>query len=210
MKPADDLTGQRFGLLTVISFAGGGRWSVRCDCGNESAPKGHSLKSGHTTSCGCKRRLVGRSSTTHGMHATRTYSTWLSMNKRCHDQNNPSYGRYGGSGIAVCQKWRDSFEAFYADMGERPAGTSLDRYPNKQGNYEPGNCRWATLEEQGRNKTNNAVVAVGGIEKCVAEWAKLHGISRHVVRERLRLGWTPERAFTTPVQSRSKKDFHVE
>lgn len=159
-----DIAGQRFGRLRVIEFSHtkGGRsyWRVRCDCGTEKTIMAVDLRSKHTLSCGClARELSSRRVTTHGqsgnprtgLKKSSEYISWQSMIQRCYDQKVPYYKNYGGRGIAVCDRWRSSFEAFLADMGPRPAGKTLDRIDN-DGNYEPGNCRWATAKEQRLNQ----------------------------------------------------------
>lgn len=155
-----ELEGQRFGRLTVIEPAEkikGRQWQYRvvCDCGTERIIFGTNLRSGYTTSCGCLRREeTGKRFATHGHSNPRTptYTSWMSMRMRCNNPNAPKYSIYGGRGITICDHW-DSFENFLADMGERPEGTTLDRV-NPDGNYEPANCRWATVKEQNNNKRN--------------------------------------------------------
>ncbi len=157
-RPVFDLTGQVFGRLTVLEYIGSSRWRSRCSCGNETTPVTSSLRSGATQSCGClaleAKSAVGRANRRHG-HAqrhemTRTYKSWISMRQRCRNANAPNFASYGGRGIAVCARW-DSFELFLADMGPRPEGMSIDRI-DVDGNYEPGNCRWATPKQQQANR----------------------------------------------------------
>lgn len=161
-----DLTGKRFGRLTVISVSHSRKcpnfkgtvlyWKCMCDCGNEAIVPGASLRTGDAKSCGCyqKDRCI-ETSTTHGLRHTTEFNIWNAMKQRCQNPNNHAYERYGGRGISVCRSWAESFEQFYADMGPRPVGLSIDRI-NNDGNYEPSNCRWATAKEQARNKRRTA------------------------------------------------------
>jgi hypothetical protein len=147
-----DITGQVFGRLTAIEVAGtkNGRavWRCVCACGRSHIASGANLRSGRQQGCGCLR---GRNST-HGMTYSPEFSVWLAMRKRCGNPNNASWRHYGARGITICERWQDSFEAFHADMGSRPSAKhSLDRIDN-DGNYEPGNCRWATPSEQQSNR----------------------------------------------------------
>lgn len=138
-----DITGLVFGRLTVVSWAStnkcGARWNCLCICGNTVIVNGGHLRSGTIKSCGCLQRLPFRH--------TLTYSSWNSMKSRCLNPKFPKYKNYGGRGIKICERWM-KFDNFLEDMGERPEDKTLDRYPNNDGNYEPGNCRWATSAEQ--------------------------------------------------------------
>lgn len=155
--------GERYGRLVAVDWKGRAknyshRWLCRCDCGGTTVSTEANLKGG-VQSCGCLslERLAevrGKANLTHGMSRGKKspeYRCWTAMKTRCLNANNPSYQQYGARGITVCDRWRESFEAFFADMGVRPPGTSLDRWPDRGGNYEPGNCRWATPAEQARN-----------------------------------------------------------
>ncbi len=118
------------------------------------------------------------------------------MRQRCLNPNAPKYARYGGRGITIAPRW-DSFAAFAEDMGERPEGTSLDRIDNDQG-YSPANCRWATPRQQIVNRSFTRWITWEGITMCVADWERRMGLTERKLRDRLRYGWTLERAMTTP------------
>ena len=163
-----DLTGQRYGRLRVLAIhperirygkdkrAVAALWHCRCDCGAERLVFGSNLRQGFSRSCGCLiRDTTTKRSTKHG-HArrgsvTRAYTCWVGMQQRCFNPNTKGYCNYGGRGITVCEYWRLDFQAFYADMLDPPPGLSIDRI-NNEGNYEPGNCRWATASVQVRNQ----------------------------------------------------------
>ena len=151
-----DLTGRRFGRLFVRGLAhrGDGRafWICKCDCGKRKVIAANTLSGGHTKSCGCLwMDSIKRANTKHGMCGTVEYTAWALMIGRCENSKLPAWQSYGGRGIKVCKRWRKSFPAFLADMGKRPSYRhTLDRI-NNDGDYRPGNCRWATRLAQGRN-----------------------------------------------------------
>lgn len=166
MMPVRDIAGQRFGRLLVIERAGKttfgeATWRCVCDCGQERVVPGGDLRRGKRQSCGCQRIERGVAANLKHGHAARAargrrptpeYQAWQSMRSRCHNPKDPGYPRYGGRGIAVCDLWRDSFEAFLADMGLRPSPDhSIDRIDNDRG-YEPTNCRWTTADVQAKNR----------------------------------------------------------
>jgi hypothetical protein len=136
----------------------------------------------------------------HGMKHTKTYSIWRSMRRRCNDPGNCGYPRYGARGIKVCERWDSSFVAFLADMGEAREDQSIDRIDNSRG-YEPSNCRWATMKEQQRNRTNNLIIEHGGLSLCLIEWAERTGIGAEVISNRLASRWPVERALTQPIRA---------
>jgi hypothetical protein len=146
-----DLTGQKFGLLTVLhrsekKSSAGAIWDCVCECGGTASANTLKLRTGHTTSCGCHRRKV-LSNLTHGMSKSGgTYKSWKEMRNRCNNPNAQNYKWYGGRGIKVAPEW-DDFMVFLADMGERPKGKTLDR-KDSDGDYEKSNCKWSTPKEQ--------------------------------------------------------------
>lgn len=168
MWQALDIAGHKFGKLTVLyrienSSDRKSRWVCKCECGKESIVQGKSLRRGNTKSCGCLLvEIRGKATITHGLRRRPEYKTWCNMKQRCYNEKRKDYQYYGGRGIKICDRWLDSFENFYTDMGPRPSiDLSIDRL-DVDGNYEPENCKWATCAEQLRNrrcnKTNEGVI----------------------------------------------------
>lgn len=211
---AIDLSGQTFGRLTAIAplmerAQGTVLWRCQCRCGNVVTVRSVSLRSGSTKSCGCfqKESVAARPTVRHG-HArdsghTPTYSAWKSMLQRCFNPRHKHFYRYGGRGISICARWR-TFEAFLADVGPRPEKTSIERI-NNDGNYEPGNCRWATQHEQTRNMSRNRVLVLDGVARCVSDWSQILGVSTSTLFGRIKRGWTDQQALTIPVQEKRRK-----
>lgn len=202
-KPVIDLVGKTFGALAVIERAGsrprgGVMWACRCACGATTVVDGANLRKGATKSCGCKQNAGQRA--THGMAGTPTYVSWLNMRARCNDPTADQFAHYGGRGVTVCEAWR-SFEGFFADMGERPAGTTLDRIdPN--GNYEASNCRWASAVEQARNRRGALLVAHNGVSATLGAWSDQSGIPYKTLWQRYHVsGFRGDKLFS-PVRQR--------
>lgn len=195
-KHHGDLTGRRFEKLVVqscVTPTGHRRWLCRCDCGAQKAVDQYGLISGKTVDCGCGERARRSSANrTHGAtlngKKTPTYESWRAMKMRCDMPTNVAYHRYGGRGIKICERWRD-FANFVADMGERPEGATLDRI-DFDGHYEPGNCQWATMAEQGNNKSCNYVFQTPDGPMTTTELADRFGIRRQNVTRWARWGWT--------------------
>jgi len=190
MKKRIDLKGAVFGRLTVLEYAGNDKhnnaqWKCRCECGTEKVISGASLRTGNTLSCGCyhkeqSSKWTSKHKTTHGKRKSRTYSIWGNMRTRCTNPNYKQYKDYGGRGISICERWLD-FANFLEDMGEAPEGKTLDRIDNN-GNYEPGNCRWATGLEQMSNRANTVMFE----GKALPIWAEELGMNYYTLYSRLK------------------------
>jgi hypothetical protein len=211
-----DLTGQRFGFLTVecidsIRKRSDGRgtkvfWKCLCDCGQPCVCESSRLTCGVTKSCGCLK--LASHNATHGQSKTRLYYIWVSMKARCCNPRNHAFADYGGRGIVVCSEWRDSFESFrdWAIGAGYSNELTLDRYPNQNGNYEPSNCRWATWPQQQRNRRNTRYVEYEGKRVPLAALAESAGIRVTTLHGRLESGWDLGIALATPVATRSPTD----
>lgn len=194
MPSFTSILNRRFGKLTVVSETDRSMKRtvvVRCDCGTTKSVLASNLRSGKTASCGCNRATTN--GVTHGRYGTPTYISWQSMLARCYYAAHKSYADYGGRGVSVCREWRSDFSAFLSDMGERPLGTTLDRYPNVNGNYEPGNCRWATAIKQQNNRRTTTMVEHRGQQIALADLGRLLGIKHVTMKRRYRAGDRGER-----------------
>lgn len=192
-------SGERFGSLVCMRPNGKAadghiKWLCRCDCGRTCTKQSNSLRtserSGSQASCGCVSDAENRRrATRHGMRGTREYDSWRSAIERCHNPNSKDHHRYGAIGVRVCDEWRSDFEAFHRDMGERPEGTTLDRWPDKDGDYKPGNCRWATAKEQANNRRVTVFVsAPNGEHAPLSQVASEIGITYGAAFMRLQRG----------------------
>lgn len=161
---------------------------VECEkCGVKFNTFPSHIERGGGRFCSRACKDAARLRVTHGASYTKTYRTWRAMRQRCNNPKNPQFGAYGGRGIAVCESW-GHFSTFLKDMGECPIGLSLDRYPDVNGNYEPGNCRWATPKEQSQNVRRNVLLTLNGETHCVSEWARRLGIPQATIYARVKRG----------------------
>lgn len=185
--PNQDIIGMAYGRLTVMAIGVKGRCVVACKCGRAKETRLRTVVSGKTMSCGClARERAGDQARTHGKTKTLLYRVWANMVKRCVNPNHKHFACYGGRGIAVCGRWRHSFETFAKDIGDRPTPThTLDRI-NVDGDYTPDNCRWATRKEQAHNRRTNVYYTHGGETYCLAEWSRRIGLSIGTLRYRLK------------------------
>lgn len=200
---AIDISNKKFGRLTVLFRDGTvsklAAWRCVCDCGTVRTFVGRSLRTGNTQSCGCLSRQRAAASRATGNKHHPSYEIWSGIWKRCTNPKTRTFRFYGGRGISVCPQWRD-FAVFNRDMGPRPSlKHSLDRFPNKDGNYEPSNCRWATQKEQCRNTRRNRVVTMDGVSLCVSEWCERLGLRARTVHGRIHRGLSPIEALTRPL-----------
>lgn len=189
-----DLTGQKFGRLTVIGLDESRQtrktyWICQCECGGIKSARSDSLLCGAIKSCGCLHnetaaRNVAKNHT-HKQSSTRLYKIWQGMKRRCNDKNTACYDRYGGRGIKVCDEWNNSFEPFFkwAMNNGYSEELSLDRIDNN-GNYEPNNCKWSTNQEQCNNRRSNIKITIGNATKTLTEWCNIFEVDYNTVLSR--------------------------
>lgn len=202
----ENLTGQKFGRLTVVCVARRINyktyWKCECDCGCVTVVQASNLKSGHTKSCGCyNSEVTTKRNYKHGKRFTPLYNTWNNMRRRCYDEMNAKYYIYGARGITVCDEWED-FETFYDDVSILPnfgkKGFTLHRIDN-DGNYEPSNVKWANAKEQANERSSNRLYTYNGKTQTISQWADEYNINYEKLRQRLVYrNWTIEKALTTP------------
>lgn len=199
---AENLEGLTFGKLTALTYVkrpnGGANWLCSCSCGGQKVVRAKFLKSGSVRSCGC---LHAESVVTHGDSNSSEYRTWDAMKRRCYQPKTKHFEHYGGRGITVCDRWRDSYSNFLADMGRRPSKRhSLDRIDN-DGNYELSNCRWTLQKIQIRNRSNAVTFLWNGKRYSQKELSDISGVPFGTLRSRIARGWPLEKAMLTPVNS---------
>lgn len=193
----NDLTGQRFGRLTVIGVDDRNTrktyYYCKCDCGNVKSIRSDSLISGAIRSCGCIKKEQDRinleANHSHKMSCTRPYMIWQGMKKRCYYQNDVRYSDYGGRGITVCDEWRNSFTAFYewSLANGYSDDLTIDRIDNDKG-YYPENCRWSSKKEQARNRRSNISIKIGNATKTLTEWCEIFDVDFTTVVARYKRG----------------------
>ena len=197
-----NMVGERYGRLTVDHLhcrGGNGKkllWACKCDCGNMVYLSRHALVSGQTKSCGCLRRdLLSEKEYKHGLTDSRLYCAWVHMIQRCENNKNKNYAEYGGRNIKVCDEWHDSTTFIkWALANGYSDNLTLDRI-DVNGNYEPSNCRWITVKEQGRNKRNNIYITYEGETRCLSEWCELKGLPYDRTQRRYYIGYPIDVVF---------------
>ena len=213
-----DLTGQRFGRLTVIEDSGErvGRsilWVCQCDCGNLHKTTSYRLNKKLCRSCGClMRETIVERNYKHGMTNTRLFKVWSHIRERCYCENRHSYKYYGARGIRMCPEWRDNFMAFYKwsmANGYNPnakwSECTIDRI-DVNGNYEPSNCRWVSIKEQERNRRDTHYLTYNNMTKSIAEWSEIMGINYVTLVSRINKSqWSVEKALETPIRKTNRK-----
>jgi hypothetical protein len=205
-----DITGVKFGRLTALRRVGTTKqrspiWECRCDCGKIATVSTNHLRNHRIVSCGCySSEITSERNYKHGETKTKLHNIWIHMRRRCNDKTHDKYQYYGGKGVSVCKEWQDDFLAFksWAIENGYQDGLSIDRI-DSNANYEPNNCRWADIETQMNNKSDNRLVTIGGDTKTVAQWAKCLGLTYSCfigrVRKYEREGMTNESYLTRPV-----------
>ena len=208
-----DRTGQKFGRLTLIERVENNKfnqvqWKCRCDCGKEVIVKAYSLTTGQTKSCGCLKKeqnYINIAKVKHNMTNTRLYNIWRDMKSRCLNPNNKRHKFYFDKGITVCYEWKNDFMNFYnwaINNGYRD-NLKIDRI-NNNGNYEPKNCRWATITEQNNNQSNNIRIKYNESEYTLSELSKIYNIKRATLYDRIKRGWTIDEALNRKVAKRNR------
>lgn len=205
-----NLVGIKWGRLEVVSLIGLKKrnyiWLCKCRCGGTAELRTAQINRRITKSCGCiTREMLSARSKKHGEGNTPLAAVWRAMIARCHNPKNRAYQRYGGRGIKVCPEWRNSFLAFKKYMGERPTGHQIDRFPDKNGDYKPGNVRWATVAGNQRNRNNNKTLTHDGVTKLLVEWAEEFNIPYGTLWQRVKNGWDSEKCLFTKVKGNQGK-----
>ena len=197
---AADTIGKRFGRIVVLERTSLKKALCQCDCGTRRELDIYGIAYGRTKSCGClhRERLdgIGAERRSHGLSASREYRAWFMARRRCYNPRDKAYSHYGERGIEMCPSWRDDFEAFFRDMGECPAGFTLERSNVDEG-YAPGNCCWIPQYKQAANKRNNVRIEWSGENLTIAEWSRKLGIGQKTLSYRYHAGLPLEAVFST-------------
>lgn len=208
--PPTDMTGKRFGRLTVLYRLPNDKhanavWMCKCDCGNQKPIVGAALRKGVVVSCGCFHHdeLISRI-TTHGQSRTKLFHTWQHMKARCNNPHHKHYKYYGGKGIKVCQEWENDFTIFaeWSNNNGYVEGLTIDRIDPSKG-YEPSNCKWATRQEQQSHLSSCLVYEIDGVSHNLSDWCKIYNRPHETVRKRLLNGWDIVSALTVPPLKRN-------
>ena len=214
-----EIIGEKYGKWIVLSEAESKNHNraflCRCDCGTEAVVMGHNLRTGGSVQCTqCAWESHPGRKKTHGLTGTRIYNIWRGIKLRCYIPSHPSFDHYGGQGITMCDRWRNSFESFLEDMGKLPTQFhQIDRIDN-EGNYEPNNCRWVLPKEQQNNRRNNIMISYKGETRSVADWASVLGVNQSTLYMRVKAGWPSEKVLSTPIRfqdlpARTKEPFRI-
>lgn len=193
------LEGRKFGRLTVIKYEYSKNykryWLCKCECGNEKYISTSKLTTGNTISCGCyqKENIKNGLNYKHGLRKTRLYRIWVNMKTRCCNTNDNHFKDYGARGIKICDEWLNDFMNFYNWSMENgyKDNLTIDRI-DVNGNYEPSNCRWATILEQNRNRRVVKVITFNGKSQTISQWSSELKLGKETIRERIKKGWTIE------------------
>lgn len=193
MAPRKQVLGKKFGRLEAIKAVGKGNrgyvYLFKCDCGQTKEIFGSLVTTGRIQSCGCLRsEVVSQKNRTHNKSKLGAYKSWRAMKTRCNNSNADCFKNYGARGITYDESWED-FEKFYADMGDRPEGMTLERINNNL-SYSKDNCVWATHFEQNRNTRQNVILEKEGKRMCLTDWAKELGVPYPTLQDRVRRGWS--------------------
>lgn len=204
MKTIIDECGNVYSKLTVISFShinndGKACFFCKCECGKEVIVSGKGLRNGNSKSCGCTRNeKIGNLNRTHGDCSggkTKEYHIWRGMIDRCYNPNNKKFANYGGRGIRVCDEWRNDYSAFIRDMGRSHGDCKTIERKDYDGDYAPGNCKWASWKEQQNNRNNNHILTFEGQELNITQWAEKLGLKPATLHQRIHRGWTTDEAI---------------
>ena len=211
MNKSDIIIGKKVGSLLIskkiVDNRGVNLFQCHCDCGNIINYPIKKITQKRIKSCGCKTLKVN---SIHNMSDSIEYISWQSMITRCYNPKSVTYKRYGGRGITVCERWLNSFENFFEDMGIRPhIEYTLDRINNEFG-YSPDNCKWSSKREQSLNRGNNTIIEFKGVKKNLSVWAKELGINCGTISSRLKSGWSVQDALTLPIKKTKEKDKCIE